>query len=159
MQTIPIETVEEVWKGLDALDDEGIRKLIKKLEKSQPLILAYLGTRGEEFLQGDEVGDLIFLGAVVWRCFEQISEDLNGALTPELLERVEKRTFKAMEEAESHEEEAAVDMALKAAQQPLLQTVLGYLVEGGSEIHPDRQGIAFFLIKIVVDCLDGQEAS
>jgi hypothetical protein len=27
-------------------------------------------------------------------------------------------------------------------------------MEGGSDIHPDRQGIAFFLLKIAVDALD-----
>ena len=129
---------------------------MKSLEKNQPLLLAYLVARGEEFLRDDEVGDLVFLGAVVWRCFDEAYGNQIKPLTLERLEKVEKGVFTMMEESESNQEEAATELALKASQQPLLQTILSYLMEGGTEIHPDRQGIAFFLIKIVVDSLDSK---
>lgn len=161
MESIAIETVEKVWDEVSNMEPENAEKLIKKMETNQPALLAYLVARGEEFLNEEELGDFLFLGSVVYRCFD----DAGGVLrqvTPEMLESLEKRTFGAMDEAaaadaeknEAELEEMAIQIASSATQQPLLETVLGYMMEGISEIHPDRQGIAFFLLKIAVESLD-----
>lgn len=156
MNTIPIETVEEVWGEVFNLKEKGISKLVGSMEKKQPDLIPYLMARGEEFLAGDDVGELLQMGAVVWRCFENASGGVLKPLSLDVLEEVEERCLGMLEEAEGKEETAAFELAMHSLQQPLLQTVLGYLMEGESEIHPDRQGIAFFLIKIVVDCFDQQ---
>ena len=48
----------------------------------------------------------------------------------------------------------AVDFATNATQRPLLESILGYLMETENDIHPDRQGLAFLLIKVVIDSMD-----
>lgn len=161
MESIAIETVEKVWDEVSNMEPENAEKLIKKMETNQPALLAYLVARGEEFLNEEELGDFLFLGSIVYRCFDDAGGGLKP-VTPEILEALEKRTFGSLDEAaaadaeknEAELEEMAVKIATTSTQQPLLETVLGYMMDGISEIHSDRQGIAFFLLKIAVEGLD-----
>lgn len=161
METIPIEIVERVWSELQDMELEDAEPMLETIAQRQPYLISYLMARGEGFLHEDEIADLVFLGAIAVRSFEQAGGGSHQKVTAELLDELDKATFQKMDdlakeprESEAGVEEIAVEMAMGTTQQPLLQTILGFLMEGGSEIDPERQGIAFFLLKIAVDALD-----
>ena len=96
------------------------------------------------------------MGVVAWISFQKASDGGMKIVQPQMLEEIHSESMRLLEQNSSDDaiEESAVSFATGTTQQPLLESILGYLMEGENEIAPDRQGIAFFLIKIIVDALD-----
>ena len=156
MQEIPIEVVEQAWSDVFTSESvEDFQQVLNNMQGKQPYLLPFLYAGGENFFQEDEIGELLALGAVVWLAYEKASNGGMEVVLPQVLEELHDDSLDLLQKSDdSAIEDAAVQLATGSAQQPLLESVLAYLLEGENEIHPERQGIAFFLVKVVIDSLE-----
>jgi len=162
MQPISEEIVERTWKKLAAMPSDDIPKLLEKMEKEQPEIMAFLMAIDHDVLNQDERELLFYLGMVVWQMMRE------GTPRPKRVsaERLDELVVSTAKIVESFMTESAGDfMAVMARmfKDHHQINVLRYIVEALFELEADAEhtaareemkGVVFKNLKIVLEALD-----
>lgn len=160
MNPISAEIVEKTWQEMNAMSPLEAPKMINKLTKEQPIILAYLMAVGHDFLNQDEQELLLYLGIVVWRIMSQGDSRL-PKVSEKVLDSVDESNIKMLEYLEG-ESETEFAETIETIYHDYNQTeVLKYIVEAlfeedeeETKIRDEVKGMMFIYLKTVVDCLD-----
>lgn len=160
MNKISGEIVERTWKEMSSMSPLNYPKLINKMSKEQPVILAYLMAVGDELFNEDERELILYLGVVVWRIMSRGNEPL-PSVTEKILDEVEDKNIKMLEYLEGESETdffATVATIIENYNQP---EVLRYVVEAlmedneeGVDIKEENIGMIMIYLKTVIDCFD-----
>jgi hypothetical protein len=160
MKTISGKTIDRTWKKVNETTEENAQQLMDDMAKHQPFVVAYLLAVEETMMGGEDRGQLMLIGLIVWKLFHAEKPDLR-LVTKEDLEAAEEANIKFLEELE-----AGSEMDHMSALQNLMATynqveVLNAMIEAlmaGNEDEPElvgeHIGLALLHLKTVVDCLD-----
>lgn len=158
MNVIPAEIVEHTWTLIGEMEDEELAQLMNDVGETQPFLLAYLLSIGDEGFNQEEKDLLLFLGVSVWKMMSQGKGKL-PIITEEALAEVEANNIKMLEylsgESESNFLKTTTTI-LDAYNQPhILRYVIEEIVdEDVSLISDENRGMIFIYLKIMIDCLD-----
>lgn len=161
MHTLSEKIVERTWKKMAQLPLHEVPQVVKRLEKEQPEILAFLMAADYEVLNQDERELLLYLGMTIWEMMRQ-GRPRPQRIGEKRLDRFIERTDQMAEYlmGESPEEfEDAVEQIFKGHNQI---NVLRYAVEALFEMDEDEnagvreemKGLLFMNLKTVVEALD-----
>jgi len=157
---IPAEVVERTWQSVAALSPREGQKLIERMTKEQPVILAYLMAVDSDIFNDDERQTLLYLGVVVWQIMLQGIRPL-PKVTEKTLDKAEAKNLKMAEylqsETEAGFEEATRKIIGSYGQPEVLRYVVEAIMEDTEESSPIREenkGIMFLDLKTVIDCFD-----
>jgi Zn-dependent M16 (insulinase) family peptidase len=160
MKTISGKVIERTWKRINETTEENAQQLMDEMAKHQPFIVAYLLAVEETMMSGNQRGQLMLIGLIVWKIFFTENARLRS-VTKEQLEGAEEANIRFLEELE-----AGSEMDHMSALQNLMSTynqieVLNAVIEAlmsGHEDEPelagDHIGLALLHLKTVLDCLD-----
>lgn len=162
MQTISEEIVERTWRKLAAMPSGDMPKLLEKMEREQPEIMAFLMAIDHDVLNQDERELLFYLGMVVWQMMRE------GTPRPKRVsaERLDELVVSTAKIVESFMTESPGDfMAVMARmfKDHHQINVLRYIVEALFELEADAErteareemkGVVFKNLKIVLEALD-----
>lgn len=161
MQTLSEKIVERTWKKMAHMPLDEVPQIVKRLEKEQPEILAFLMAADYEVLNQDERELLLYLGITIWEMMRQ-GTPRPKRIGEKRLDRFIERTDQMAEYlmGESPEDfEAAVEQIFKGHNQI---NVLRYAVEALFEmddeenagVREEMKGLLFMNLKTVVEALD-----
>jgi hypothetical protein len=162
MQTISEEIIERTAGKLAAMSINDMPKLLEKMEKEQPEIMAFLMAIDHDVLNQDERELLFYLGMVVWQMMRE------GTPRPKRVsaERLDELVVSTAKIVESFMNESPGDfMAVMARmfKDHHQINVLRYIVEALFELEADGEhteareemkGVVFKNLKIVLEALD-----
>jgi hypothetical protein len=160
MKTISGKVIDRTWKRINETTEEDAQQLMDAMAKHQPFIVAYLLAVEETMMSGDERGEIMLIGVILWKLFSLENPDLK-TVSKEELEQAEEANIKFLEELE-----AGSEMDHMSALQHLMSTynqmeVLNAIIEAlmsGNEDEPElageHVGLSLLHLKTVVDCLD-----
>jgi hypothetical protein len=133
-------------------------ELMRRMQRKQPVILAYLLAVDHELLNQDEREMLVYLGTVVWEIMIQGSPP-PPRVTEAMLDRADEANVKLLEslvDASDAEAETVLSTLIANYRQP---EVLRYVVEAlheaveAGEIRDEYDGMLMIALKTVIDCL------
>lgn len=161
MEPVPPQVVEETWQRVASLSPGDAPKLISRMGKRQPLMLAYLMAVDHDVLNQDERELLLYLGVAVWQTMSQGTKRIPG-VTERILDAAEAKNNKMAEYlgGETGEEgflQATKTIISNYGQPEVLRYVVEALMEEPEEgcvIRDENIGIMFLDLKTVIDCLD-----
>ena len=160
MNPIPANVVEKTLNEMMEMSHQGAPKMIKRMTKPQPFILAYLLAVGHDIFNQEEQELFVFLGVVIWRIMSQGDTPL-PKVTEEIIDEAEDANFKMLEylegESEADFNETTENMLTNYNQQEVLRYVLEAIMEEPEddfEIREDNKGMMMIYLKTVIDCLD-----
>ncbi|KPJ68362.1 MAG: hypothetical protein AMJ45_02575 [Syntrophobacter sp. DG_60] len=160
MDSISSDTVEKTWKKIGGMSPQEVPKLINRMSKQRPLILAYLMAAGDDILNQDERELLLYLGVVVWQIMSQGATPL-PEITEKTLDEVEESNMKVLKYLEGESETAFIETVEGIIDNYNQPEVLRYVVEALMEepeeeclIRDENKGIMMFYLKTVIDCFD-----
>ncbi len=160
MEPVPAEIVEKTWKRMASLSPRTIPKLIQRMTKEQPVVLAYLMAVDDDILNQDERELLLYLGVVIWQIMSQGAKPL-PRVTEEILDDAEARNVKMAEYLQGETEEGLVEATRKIIGSYRQPEVLRYIVEAIMEepeedclVRNDNKGIMLLDLKTVIDSFD-----
>jgi hypothetical protein len=160
IKTIPADVVEKTWQRIASLSPKDAQKLIKRMAKEQPIVLAYLMAVDSDIFNQDERQVLLYLGVVVWQIMRQGAHPL-PRVTEKMLDEAEARNLKMAEylqsKTESGFEEATRKIIGGYGQPEVLRYVVEAIMEETEEpcpIRDENKGIMFLDLKTVIDCFD-----
>jgi len=158
--SISAEVVERTWQRLAVQSARDAQKLINRMSKEQPVILAYLMAVDNDVFNQSEREVLLFLGVAVWQIMLQGNRPL-PKVTEEILDNAEAGNLKMAEYLRGETEEGfegATKKIIGSYRQP---EVLRYVVEAIMEdteescpIREENKGFMFLDLKTVIDCFD-----
>jgi len=158
--SISAEVVERTWQSVAALSPREGQKLIERMTKEQPVILAYLMAIDSDIFNDDERQTLLYLGVVVWQIMLQGIRPL-PKVTEKTLDKAEAKNLKMAEylqsETEAGFEEATRKIIGSYGQPEVLRYVVEAIMEDTEESSPIREenkGNMFLDLKTVIDCFD-----
>jgi len=163
MEPISADIVESTWQRMAAMPPREAPKLVGRMEKEQPVVMAYLMAVDHDLLNQEERE--LLLGMVVWQIMSQGSTPLHR-VTEKALDRAEQSNMKMVESlmdaSEADFTETARTMIENYGQPEVLRYVVEALVEAAEdeEVSEDHIGIMMLDMKTVIDCFHarGQEA-
>lgn len=161
METISEKVVERTWKKMTDIPLDEVPQTVKRLEKEQPEILAFLMAADYDVLNQDERELLLYLGITIWEMMRQ-GRPRPKRIGEKRLDRFIERTDQMAEYlmGESPEDfEDAVEKIFKGHNQI---NVLRYAVEALFEmdesenpgVREEMKGLLFMNLKTVVEALD-----
>jgi len=160
MEPISAEAVEKTWKRVASLSPRVAPKLIQRMTKEQPVILAYLLAVDHDIFNDDERQLLLYVGVVIWQIMSQGVQPLT-MVSEAVLDAAERNNVKMAEYLQGETEEGflqATRMMISSYNQP---EVLKYVVEAimeepeeGCVIRDENRGIMLLDLKTVIDCFD-----
>jgi len=162
MQTISEEIIERTWRKLAAMPSDDMPKLLEKMEKEQPEIMAFLMAVDHDVLNRDERELLFYLGMVVWQMMREGTpwpKRVGARRLDELIRQTEKIVESFMNES-AGDFMAVMARMFKDHHQI---NVLRYIVEALFDIEDDAEyteareemkGVVFKNLKIVLEALD-----
>ncbi len=160
MEPIPAEIVEETWKRVASLSPRRAPRLMKRMGREQPLVLAYLLAVDHDLFNDDERQLLLCLGVVVWQIMSQRSRPL-PTITEDQLDAAEAKNVKMAEYLQGETEEGFMEATRTMISNYGQPAVLRYVVEAimeepeeGCVIRDDSRGIMLLDLKTVIDCFD-----
>ena len=161
MNKISGDIVENTWREMSVLSPLKYPKLVNKLSKEQPVILAYFLAVGDEFLNKDEQELLLYLGLVVWRVMSKGDTPI-PQVTEKMVEEAEDKNIKMLEYLDGESESGFIDTVetiIENYNQPeVLQFVVEALIEEDEEddanIREESIGMMMIYLKTVIDCFD-----
>ena len=160
MDAIPAEVVERTWKRIGGISVRRSPRLARRMEKEQPVAVAYLLAVDHDILNQDERHLLFYLGMVVWRAMSQGAKPL-PRVTEAALDEAEEGNLKLVEYLRSESEagfvEAARTMLLSYGQPEVLKYVVEALMEEpeeGTLIRDENRGLMMLNVKTLIDCFD-----
>lgn len=152
--------VHEVWDRFTQASPEEAQALAQRMQSEQPYLMAYLLVADEEFMDEQDRGVLLMLGAWIWQVMSQGDKPLRMVRHDDL-DRAEQANMRTLEELDQGPELAVKDAIHQLVtgynQMPLLGAVLEALMAGHEEepeSAPDSLGLALLHLKTVIDCLD-----
>jgi len=161
MNKISSEIVERTWREMSSMPPLKLPKLVNKLSKEQPAIVAYFLVVGDEFLNEDEQELLLYLGLVVWQVMS------NGAspipeVTEKMVEEAEDKNIKMLEYLEGESESGFIETVETIVENYNQPEVLQFVVEGlieedeedNANIREESIGMMMIYLKTVIDCFD-----
>ena len=160
MKTISGKIIDRTWKKINETTEEDAQQLMDGMAKQQPFIVAYLLAVEETMMSGEDRGQLMLIGLILWKIFSVENPEL-VTVSKDVLEAAEEANIKFLEELE-----AGSEMDHMRALQHLMSTynqieVLNAVIEAlmsGHEEEPELAGehigLALLHLKTVVDCLD-----
>lgn len=160
MNPIPSDVVEKTLNEMVEMSAQGAPKMIKRMTKQQPLILAYLMAVGDEIFNQDERELYVFLGVVIWQIMSQGETPL-PKVTEEIIDEVEESNLKMLEYLEGESEADFMKTTEKILDNYNQKEVLRYVLEAimeepedDCEIRDENRGIMMIYLKTVIDCFD-----
>ena len=108
MKPISPEIVEKTWKKIGGMPPHEAPKMVNRMSKKQPFILAYLMSTGDDVLNQDERELLLYLGIVVWQIMTQGTTPL-PKITEKILNEMEDSNMKMLEYLEGESETGFID--------------------------------------------------
>ena len=165
MKPISADIVESTWQRMAAMPPGEAPKLVGRMEKEQPVVMAYLMAVDHDLFSQEERELLLYLGMVVWQIMSQGSAPLS-LVTEKALDKAEESNMKMieylMDESEPDFTETTRTMIENYGQPEVLRYVVEALVEAAEdeEVSEDHIGIMMLDLKTVIDCFHahGQEA-
>jgi hypothetical protein len=160
MKTISGKIIDRTWKKINETTEEDAQQLMDGMAKQQPFIVAYLLAVEETMMSGEDRGQLMLIGLILWKIFAAENPEL-VTVSKDVLEAAEEANIKFLEELE-----AGSEMDHMRALQHLMSTynqieVLNAVIEALMSGHEDEPelagehiGLALLHLKTVVDCLD-----
>jgi len=160
MKTISGKIIDRTWKKINETTEEDAQQLMDGMAKQQPFIVAYLLAVEETMMSGEDRGQLMLIGLILWKIFSAENPELI-TVSKDVLEAAEEANIKFLEELE-----AGSEMDHMRALQHLMSTynqieVLNAVIEALMSGHEDEPelagehiGLALLHLKTVVDCLD-----
>jgi hypothetical protein len=160
MKTISGKIIDRTWKKINETTEEDAQQLMDGMAKQQPFIVAYLLAVEETMMSGEDRGQLMLIGLILWKIFSAENREL-VTVSKDVLEAAEETNIKFLEELE-----AGSEMDHMRALQHLMSTynqieVLNAVIEALMSGHEDEPelagehiGLALLHLKTVVDCLD-----
>jgi hypothetical protein len=160
-KSILADVVERTWQRIAGQSAKDAQKLVNRMSKEQPVVLAYLMAVDNDIFNQGERGVLLFLGVVVWQIMLQGTRPL-PKVTDKILDKAEAGNLKMAEYLRGEKTEAGFDEATRkiigSYKQP---EVLRYVVEAimedteeSSPIREENKGIMLLDLKTVIDCFD-----
>ena len=160
MEPISAEVVDKVWKRVASFSPRRAPRLIQRMTKEQPVVLAYLLAVDNDILNDDERQLLLYLGVVIWQIMSHGTEPL-PKVTEEILDAAETRNIKMAEYLQRETEEGFLEATKTIISNYGQPEVLKYVVEAimeepeeGCIIRDENRGILFLDLKTVIDCFD-----
>jgi len=158
MKVVTDDIIQDVLNEQEDMDFLEIERLIARMSREQPAILAYLMASNEDHYNFDEKQLLLFLGV---NLSQMMSRD-EGKLKEVSMDDIEAVQEKNIQMFEYLENEIPGDFEKTTAmifkeynQKNLLRYVIETLFEDDDpHIRADRKGLIFFDLKTVLDCLD-----
>jgi len=162
MQTISEEIVEREWEKMANLPLDDVPRVIQRMEKEQPMILAFLMAIDDEVFNQDERGLLLHLGATVCEIMRQGEprpKRVSEKRMDEFIERTDKMLEYFLEEAPENFEDSVRLIYQNHNQVNVLRYVVEALFEldddeEDSEVRDEMKGLLFMHLKTVVEALD-----
>ncbi len=158
MKPIAADIVDNTWQRVSALPDHDAPRLIQRMSREQPAVLAYLMAVDNDLFNDDERKLLLFLGVVVWQIMLQGSKRLRP-ITEEMLEKAKARNLKMSEylqkESAGGFEEATRTIVSNYSQPEVLRYIVEALMgepEEGCIIRDEYKGIMMLDLKTIIDC-------
>jgi hypothetical protein len=161
MQTLSEKIVERTWKKMARIPMDEVPQIVKRLEKEQPEVLAFLMAADYEVLNQDERELLLYLGITIWEIMRQGTprpKRVGEKRMDQFIERTDQMAEYLM--GESPEDfESDVEKIFQGHNQI---NVLRYAVEALFEMDDDEhagvreemKGLLFMNLKTVVEALD-----
>jgi hypothetical protein len=160
MDTISSEIVEKTYNKLGRMPPQEAPKMVDRMSKQQPLVLAYLMATGHDVLNQEERELLLYLGVVVWQIMNQGTKSL-PEITEEILDETEDSNMKMLEYLDGETETGFIDTLEKIINNYNQPEVLRYVVEAlveepkeESVIRDENIGIMMIFLKTVIDSFD-----
>lgn len=160
MDTISSEIVEETYKKIGGMPPQEAPKMVNRMSKQQPLVLAYLMATGHDILNQDERELLLYLGIVVWQIMNQGTKSL-PEITEKILDKTEDSNMKMLEYLDDESESGFIDTLEKIINNYNQPEVLRYVVEAlveepneESMVRDENIGIMMIFLKTVIDSFD-----
>jgi hypothetical protein len=162
MQTISEEIVEREWEKMANLPLDDVPRVIQRMEKEQPMILAFLMAIDDEVFNQDERGLLLHLGATVCEIMRQGAprpKRVSEKRMDEFIERTDKMLEYFLEEPPENFEDSVRLIYQNHNQVNVLRYVVEALFEldedeEASEVRDEMKGLLFMHLKTVVEALD-----
>jgi len=159
-ESISPEVVERTWQRIADQSARDAQKLVNRMSKEQPVVLAYCMAVDTDIFNQDEREALLFMGVVVWQIMLQGTRPL-PKVTEEILDKVDAGNLKMAEylrgETEAGFEEATRKITGSYKQPEVLQYIIETIMENSEESSPIREenkGIMVLDLKTVIDCFD-----
>jgi hypothetical protein len=160
MKTISGKIIDRTWKRINETNEEDAQRLMDEMAKNQPFIVAYLLAVEETMMSGDQRGQLMLIGLILWKIFIAENPGLRS-VSKERLEEAEEANIKFLEELEAGSEmdhmSALQNLMATYNQIEVLNAVIEALMAGNEdepELAGEHIGLALLHLKTVVDCLD-----
>jgi hypothetical protein len=158
--SISARVVERTWQRIANLSPREGQKLIERMTKEQPVILAYLMAVDSDIFNDEERQTLLYLGVVVWQIMLEGIRPL-PKVSEKILDNAEAKNLKMAEylrgETEAGFEEATRKIIENYTQPEALRYVVEAIIEDteeSSSIREENRGIMFVDLKTVIDCFD-----
>ncbi len=160
MEPISSEVVDKTWERVASTSPRNAPKLVKRMTKEQPVILAYLLAVDNDVFNRDERELLLYLGVVVWQIMSQGSKALS-MITEEILDDAYARNIKIAEYFQGESDDVFIETTRNIIGNYRQAEVLRYVVEAimeepekGCHIRDDNMGFMLLDLKTVIDCFD-----
>jgi hypothetical protein len=158
MQVIPAEQVEKTCERFWSLSEQEAFQLSFKLEKQQPLLVAYLAAVDREILNQAEREKLFYLGTLVWQILSDQNTNLLTINEDTLLscERANLKIAESLKNAGKNSFAEVVKTVFKDCCQPevfryIVAALLEEEEEDESQIRDEMLGIMMLDLKTVID--------
>lgn len=161
MDPISLQVVEETWQKFSDLDPMLASDYVQLLSKEQPIVLAYLMTAGDDFLNQDERELLLYLGIVVWQIMKKGAVPVKR-VSEKAIDDHEEKNMKMLEYLEGESDQELIDTVELIIENYNQVEVLKYVVEALMEGIDDEEddvryeniGMMMIFLKTVIDCMD-----
>lgn len=160
MKPVPADVVERVSQMMSELPHEAAPKLIERMSKKQPLMLAYLMAVDHDLLNEDERELLVYLGVTVWQIMSEGNPSLRR-VTEKMLDKAEGRNVRMAEYLKGETESGFIGVTRSVFDSYNQREVLRFVVEAimeepeeGEVIRDEAIGALFLDLKTVIDCFD-----
>jgi hypothetical protein len=160
MDPISTEIVEKTYTRILCMSETEAFQLSYRMEKEQPLLLAYLAAVDDGILNQDEREMLFYLGTVVWQIMAAGKKPL-PKITEKALLSIEKENLKiaeSLKDADTVSFAEVIKKILKECRQPeVFRYVVAALMEEDEEdnsVRDETLGIIMLDLKTVIDCFD-----
>jgi hypothetical protein len=161
MNTVPRETIIEVWERQSALAQEPTRSLVKQFFDEQPALGIYMTVCDEQLGEEAERSQLIPLAVTVWEAMTHACGRRLKTVPPKVIDHAEDANTQMLEKlgdaSEFEWRESVLRLFHGYNQQPLLEFCIEILMaddEETPELAADRIGLELIWLKTVIDCLD-----
>jgi len=160
MKTISGKIIDRTWKRINESTEEDAQRLMDEMARHQPFIVAYLLAVEETMMSGDQRGQLMLIGLIIWKIFSTENPELRS-VSKDQLEAAEEANIRFLEDLEAGSEmdhmSALQNLMATYNQIEVLNAVIEALMAGNEdepELAGEHIGLALLHLKTVVDSLD-----